>query len=613
MIMPINASGQVRNEGKYDPLPYKFWGYPLDARNVLEDQAAASFHSKSAGPNSVSPLAGLKVRQIAKKLPNPISARPLEPKYLCFLTGEEGVKTSLVSEWKGKHQQEPTYVFISYTSEQFRNPQEKAFLHDLGEHTARKVGVSAYWVGSSCLGNNEAEVEENVWNISDVVRGSRKLVIALRDPSESQESSLDVRKLLRQWGSRVWTLPEILLSSSSTDIAIYLADGDIERPTMIHKRNFATMWDDAPVSRELIDHYEGNLVLSNLELVTIALRCLHGRGTTTHLPGDMAYALMGLLRRRPTVSKTDSAFQAFARLSLANDNDLLLERLICILPKSLDQPWYDMADQYEASLWDIYPTTQICGIGAKDTVILDGAYAASIRWKAFAHVANITKDGWRRFFLRYAFRSASWLFITGISLVSAGTASHNDALTGIGGFFLAIALCFITMSPYLIRVLYTGKLWATQPWFFGFEGYLDISTIEQKIFGADMHHLKWSTNGSPLSVHESNEYGECIGKDPTSNPDTKAKVEASIHCRMDEERIFTLVDTYTLTVTMFTAVRPPTAVVLCGAEGGMQRALLCSYDGSSQTMYRESVLRMETPVLEKISRVGRLRLGLRRS
>lgn len=81
---------------------------------------------------------------------------------------------------------------------------------------------------------------------------------------------------------------------------------------------------------------------------------------------------------------------------------------------------------------------------------------------------------------------------------------------------------------------------------------------------------------------------------------------------MGDERIFTLVDTNTLTVTLFSAVRPPVAVLLCGEEGGMQRALLCSYDYSTQTLYRESVMRMETMILEKMARVGRLRLGLRR-
>ena len=47
MIVPISISGEVRNAGKYDPLPYKYWGYPLDARNLLEDRAAAIFHTQS--------------------------------------------------------------------------------------------------------------------------------------------------------------------------------------------------------------------------------------------------------------------------------------------------------------------------------------------------------------------------------------------------------------------------------------------------------------------------------------------------------------------------------------------------------------------------------------
>jgi hypothetical protein len=63
---------------------------------------------------------------------------------------------------------------------------------------------------------------------------------------------------------------------------------------------------------------------------------------------------------------------------------------------------------------------------------------------------------------------------------------------------------------------------------------------------------------------------------------------------------------------MFEAERPPVVALLCGAEGGMQRAVMCSYDWPTQTLYRETVLRMETRVLEKMPRVGRVRFGLRR-
>ena len=621
MIYPVQASGKVRNGGKYDPLPYRFWGYPYHARNPQEDKVEMS--NQSSGLLHSSAASQPQVKNATISALNPISERPVEPKYLCFLRKTEGMDIRTVSEWKNDTGGEATYVLISYTSEQFRTEEEQLFLHKVGEHAARAAGVQAYWVGCSCLGKTKQEQEDNVWRISDVVRGARSLVVAVSSPRGRKDVG-DDKMALRQWGTRVWVLPELLLIPNNSDIHVYARNANMDAPMILHKRNFATLWEDASISRELIDHYEGNLILSSLELVTIALRCLHNRQKGSYLPGDMAYALMGLLRRRPTIIKTDTAFQAFARLSLANDNDLLLERLICTLPTTPDQPWYEMQDQWGVSLWDVLPSTQICGIADNDTVIIDGGYAASIRWKAFAPVASLTRESWRRFIFRLAFRSTSYLFLIGISLLATGAslqsaeAEDGDGGGGggsylaIGAILLVISLILILGSPYIIRLLYTGKLWATQAWFFGFEGYMDIHAIEKHIFGADMGHLKWSTNGSPLSVHSANEYGECIGQDPTSNPETAAKVERAIGAQMGDERIFTLVDTNTLTVTLFSAVRPPVAVLLCGAEGGMQRALLCSYDWASQTLYRESVLRMETVVLEKMQRVGRVRLGLRR-
>lgn len=616
MIYPVQASGKVRNGGKYDALPYRFWGYPYQAKNLQESKDEMS-HLPN-GFFQPSTTSNVQVNEATKSALNPISVRPLEPKYLCFLKKTQGMEIRAVSQWRKETGNQATYILVSYTSEQFKSEEEQLFLHDVGEHAARAAGVQAYWVGCSCLGKTKQEQEDNVWCISDVVRGARSLIIAVSNPNGKGDAGAD-KVALHQWGTRVWTLPEVLLIPSNSDIHVYAAqNANMNAPMIVHKRNFATLWEDAPISRELIDHYEGNLVLSSLELVTIALRCLHNRQKGFYLPGDMAYALMGLLRRRPTIVKTDTAFQAFARLSLANDNDLLLERLICLLPSTLSQPWYEMGDQWGVSLWDIIPTTQVCGIADKDTVIIDGAHAAAIRWKAFAHVASIVQDSWRRFFFRYAFRSTSYLFFLGIILLSRGVSFQASDVSGggsyiaLGAIFLVVSLVLILLSPYIIRLLYTGKLWDTQAWFFGFEGYMDISTIERHIFGADMGHLKWSANGSPLSVHAPNEYGECIGLDPTSVPETAEKVKQAINAQNGDERIFTLVDTNTLTVTLFSAVRPPIAVVLCGVEGGMQRALLCSYDWSTQTLYRESVMRMETYILEKMQRVGRLRLGLRR-
>ena len=213
-----------------------------------------------------------------------------------------------------------------------------------------------------------------------------------------------------------------------------------------------------------------------------------------------------------------------------------------------------------------------------------------------------------------------WRFIARQSFSSLGLrwrvmVAAMESRSGLGRnrrSFLAFSLIIILMSPFLVRKIYTGKLWGTQPWFFGFEGYMDLATIEAHIFGAYMSRLKWSPAGSPISAHVKNKFGECVGIDPTINPDVKALVEQAKTGRFGDLKVFTLVDTLTLTVTIFTAVRPPVAVLLCGHEGGMQRAVMASYDWKEQTLYREAVLRMETPVLEMMSRMHRFRFGFSR-
>jgi hypothetical protein len=157
------------------------------------------------------------------------------------------------------------------------------------------------------------------------------------------------------------------------------------------------------------------------------------------------------------------------------------------------------------------------------------------------------------------------------------------------------------------------QLGGTQAWLFGFEGYADLETIESQIFGSRMRRLRWSAYGSSISRHRKNEFNDCVGVDPTTDPVVRQKVEDAItNIRPDAMRLFTLVDTNTMTVTMFEAVRPPVAVLLCGTEGGMQRAIACSYQWTTGTCYRETVLRMETTVLEKMSRVSRFRFGMKR-
>lgn len=142
------------------------------------------------------------------------------------------------------------------------------------------------------------------------------MIIAVGCPSDTQNERVQQPStdyLLREWGQRMWTFPEALLSPGRS-ILLYRRGTDLSRPLVLSKNQFAgRVWPDAAESRQLVDHYLGTLLLSRLELGVTALKCLYSRHTSQYLNGDQAYALMGLLRMRPQIDKSDSRFQAFAR------------------------------------------------------------------------------------------------------------------------------------------------------------------------------------------------------------------------------------------------------------------------------------------------------------
>ncbi|KAL2862624.1 uncharacterized protein BJX67DRAFT_385432 [Aspergillus lucknowensis] len=600
LFVPADLGGEVLNNGFYEQFKYHFWGYSYIPSNPRE----------ATGPPTELPLT-------SPWDVNGIAERPLRPRYLCFLTEGDGVEPMRVDKWEKEHGREAIlqYVFISYTSAQFQGKEDWEALHVIAAAAARSAGVSAYWISCSCMPEPD-QVAEDVFRISDVVRGAHSLAIILGPPVTDPSSDPDMDAMLRHWGERIWTFPEVLLSPTERPISIYNRNGDISNPLLVAKRNFpAKAWEDAPVSRQLVDHYEGSIILSPLELVTLALQCLSMRADNTRafLPGDLTYVLMGLLRRRPRVNPENTAFQEFCRLSLANDSNRLLERLVCLFPNDRNQPWHHIDDVWGRSLWDISPLCQVDGVGRDDTVILGGGFAAPIRYKSFSPVNLRLRNTVKRMVARFAVRIVPMLFILGVTLL-AGTGSRGGdfgVITALGWLFMGPAILMTLASPYLLASLYVGKPWRAQPWLFGFEGYMNITEIETLIFGTNLHRLKWSPYSSPLSRHE-NINGECFGVDPTEDSATRDLVTRCRESTYGEEKVFTIVDTNLMTVTLYTAVRPPVALVLCGSEGGMQRGLLCSYDWTTQTLYRESVMRVDTMVLERMNRIDRFRLGLKR-
>ena len=601
LLNPFPVTTKSRNNGFFEPVPYKDWQYPYDARNGFENAPSNEKDNRSSQPlaneNSVGrPLIG-KLERIS------------EPQYLCLAASMKRIN---VQDWRKKHGNEAKleYILVSYTGSQFQTERDWDYLREVGQHAAQAVGVEAFWVGCSCLGRKE-ELEQNVWQICDVVRGAFSIVIAVAGSVGSHDLQGQPYDPLHDWGRRIWTLPELLLSPEHDDIVVY-TNRRLDSCTQIHRRNFARFWNDSSLVGQLIDHYEGSVILSPLELMTTALRCLQNRHTTEYLPGDLSYALMGLLRQRPNVRHTDSAFQAFARLSLANDSNMLLERLVCLLPRNPYDSWNSLYDHWNASLWDIYPKTQVCGIGENDSVILDGARAASIRWKSFSHVILRGNDTKKRKLARISLSFVGPLLITGIFMIAI-LAKFRSA-TKFGTIPIVLAAPTILLSPYLVKTLYLGKVWSAQPWFFGVEGYMSLPDLERHVFGADLGRLSWSTTSSSLSRHKVvNPQGfenYCEGQDPSTYANINNRIKKAQNSTSGEEKIFTLVDTCTMTVTLFSAIKPPVAVLICGEEGGMQRALLCSYEWTNNTFYRETVLRMETRVFWRMSPIARVRLGL---
>jgi hypothetical protein len=512
-------------------------------------------------------------------------------------------------------------------------------LYQIGTTAAQKAKVRAFWIDVLCMSPDVVKREAH--RICDVVRGANRMVIALKDTLDHQNANRG--QLLENWASRLWTLPEMLLSPIGRDIDVYRSSSrsnTVECLEQIPKRNMARRAytrdgaevHDTRLVRQLIDHFESNLHLAQAELLTIGLECLMNRGTKTFMQADPIYALMTLARRRPQPKADQSLFEAFAELSLLNDCDMLLERLICTLPRERGKPWHSIEDFWDVKLWDIFPTCQVAGIVDHQSVLLDGAFGASIEW------SELTKTGFvkRKTFWRYVgeatVRGAPSILLVGIMLLVLGVKSGSSSM--LGGFtaFFVITLLVTATVPYFLLFQLSGKFWSVQALLIGVEGKADLEWLETELFGLAEGRLKWAPYSSTQSVHGVKTEGErlddeCEALEPLDNPlpfasgvgkrtfrahggDSSDSSDNGKPTHVDPDRLFTLVDTYSMTATVFRAVHPPSVALICGHEGGMRRALLCSYDYNTQAFHRETVIRMPTKVLDRMDRVDRFRFSM---
>lgn len=594
MLFGGSWHGKERNRGKYDPLVYKYWGYMKLARNAWEECPDSQTGTRQSD-----------------------HGRPPFPRYLCHLNQPEskymeGVKITGIQDviTNTIDPKDMAYAYIAMTGTQFSTSEDYLALHKMAERATRDAGLTAYWVAISCM--PEAEfVEEDVYNIDSYCRNSKMMFVALgskingRDPFGKLE-------LIRDFGNRLWCRPYLLHSPLGARIKIYFRGESAENHLSLTKRGFALLafsGEDASMALRLLDHQEGRIRLGPVEYFVLCAKFLTRGGTTQYLPGDLYYVLMGTLPRRPTIDRTDTAWQAFCRLCLANEDHKILERIVCHLSIQ-NAHWATADDAWGVALWDIDPYCQVAGVANNDMIILDGAYASTIKWDAFdkvdfprEHVALKAGTG-------CVLRCSPLILAVGIILLSVG--STDNRIPGL--VLILLGTILIACSPFWVCFLYSynPKTHDTQPCFFGVEGHVPLDKLSRLLFGQsyDPPRLRWSPYSSMLSRHHMNTSGECEGVDPISSPEIAMLQSMSKESRLGEPKMFTLVDTGTMTVTLFMARRPPIAVLCCGQEGGMHRALMCSLDYTTSSLHRETVLRMESTVVDRMSRIGKVQLSL---
>jgi hypothetical protein len=545
----------------YKRFPARCWEHPKYARNELLDGKPGAYRSNPYN------FAGEYVRL-------------LRPRRLVFLR-EDGPFV------EADHLPENTsgvpYLFISYTREHFDPKDHEACgpLYQVAERMTREASLGAYWLDHLCITQEQGlDQSDDINRISDVIRGARQLVVVVPDLRPAT---------LAAWGGRVWTLPEALLCQNEL-IKFCEPSGKWVEMSRIELAD--EVWRGDQNGRLLAENFSGSLSLGRLELISRGLDALSCRRTERFSDADLAYALMTLLGHRPRANPTDNQFQALARLSLANDSDRIVERMICMLPDysshnsgSRHNNKFVLKDQLGANLWDIEPICQIGGVCEGSALILDGCRGASIRWKDIPPIAYMQRKTWKRLCAAIALRSGALWFLFGVSMVSFG-----KPLRGIGIFFLLLSLILILSLPWSIVSLYGGKVWGAAPWLIGFEGTLPITEIEHMTFGDAIGRLSYAPSSS---LYQCKDDGERIGKGPAWIEESAPKPELP-----RGQRFFTLIDTGTLTVNVFAAERPPSVALIVGREGGMLRVALCHYERSTATLFKETVLRMETPMMD---------------
>ncbi|KAG2125480.1 hypothetical protein DEU56DRAFT_824716 [Suillus clintonianus] len=489
--------------------------------------------------------------------------------------------------------------------------QEKAQFTE--EVRAAVIGqkYDAYWCDLECVGETPAEKNLDLYCMADVYRGAELTLIMLG------KSAVGENECWRGWGERVWTMPEALLSSR---LCYKFRDREEVTPmSLFELANLA--YTNYDIEQAIINAYSGKDPLERLERLTKLKSAIWRRGTAALAPGvappppkldmigeksvtsgaykaERVYALMGFFEHRIHPNRSEDDLHALVRLSMANDNDRIAERMVSMLPPTITKTacWYADDDFYRANLWDILPEIQVAGITENGALVVDGCRAAAIRWKDFPEVAFEKTDSLRRTIMGFVPYLAWPALIIGIGVFSMSRAG--------GIALIVIGLVILVLSPRLFLYSQSGRVVTAQPWLIGVKGVVSITEVERHLYGGARGHfprMYFTPSGSQFSIPERN-----TERGGSFRQYDYAKLAES---GPDAGHVFTLIDTCSSTMYYFRAEQPPTVCIFAGREGGLGRFVLCSEKCNINELHKETVLRMPTEISQKMELSGWIALG----
>ncbi|KAN0080196.1 hypothetical protein V8E55_009762 [Tylopilus felleus] len=459
---------------------------------------------------------------------------------------------------------------------------EAAFITEV-ESVVASLQYSAYWTDLTLTArgtNQPEEIDKDVYRMADVYRGAEFTLIMLPHSEEVAEKDAWLA-----YGQRLWTFPEALLSRK---LRFKFRDGEVT-PITLHQlanRAYAGFAEESAI----VNAYGLKDPLERLERLLLLKAALWRRTSSTlerlaqpgakqHFEAERVYALMGFFEHRIHPHFQETELQALVRLSMANDNDRLVERMVSLLPSQLPDHarWYADNDQWGSSMWDIEPEIQVVGMTEKEALVIGGCRTAAIRWKNFPTVAFAMQRSFKRQLATYI-PYVSWeLLAIGAALASA----HQPAL-------LIVALVLMLFSPVLVAYGTAGRIVQAQPWLIGVKGLVSAEDASMLTYGASISELPrtvYSPSGTPLSQTET-------GRFRRGDPAQLAALKPRIPGAEDDDDLYSLIDTVSATVYYFRAARPPTVCLYTGRESGMGRFVLCSEKCTDNELHKETVIRM---------------------